>query len=200
MRVTAKMHISEDIVLELPSFSVSEIPCYSGIPLTAIFDQDKLPQALKAQAQIQFMPHATNIGSKYGVRDYHKQIHKSHFDVSNAVLANFSAQLMVRPPITTAIDFIQRLKQVYTYEVRLHFAKRATGAHTEITTISPSSIAMTAVKDGNVYHESIVGLWRNDIRMVGKEFECVTSLLPYAFTTHALERLWDRGALDGAIF
>lgn len=196
----AKIELSQDNGPEMPTYSVLDLPCYSGIPLTAQFDQDKLPQALKAQALIQFVPHDTDIGPKYGVQDYHKQIANTHFDVSNTILEKFSMQLLTRPPIGAAIDFVQRLKQVYTYEVRLHFAKRATGAHTEITTISPSSITMTAVKDDEIYQEKIVALWRNDIRLVGKDFGCVTSMLPYAFTNHALQRLWNRGALDGAIF
>lgn len=190
----------EDIYVDDKPYLISDVQCYSGVPPTALFDQDSLPNALKAQALIQFTSHDTNIGPKYGVRDYHRQIKRSHHDVINTVLDKSSVQLLLKPPISVAIDFIQKLKQVYTYEVRIHFSKRATGAHTEITTVSPSSITMTSVSDDQIFYEDVVTLWRNDISIIGKNFECVTSMLPYMFTNHALERLWSRAALDGAIF
>ena len=191
----------EDILRDIPVYQGPNSALLNAVPQSIFEDIDRLPKALQANARITFTPHGTDIGPKYGVKDYFRQISSTQIGKNAAclkiIMPSYSAK---RPTIGIMMNLLEDLQKRYVYEINVDSHKHHHRPHGEIVSLSPIALSMTVFKENDAYQEQVAMLTTEHIQIRRKDAEHINTMLPYGFTEHALKRLWERASLDGDTF
>ena len=191
----------DDLINSLEIYDGAQSDLMQGVPQSIFEDIERLPKALHARAKIIFTPHGANIGAKYGVKDYFRQISTTQIGQQSLCLKIIlDAQRAKALPINTMMRLLQELQKRYVYEINVDYQKHHHRPQGEIVTLAPIALNMTVFKEDETYQEQVAMLSTEHMQIRRKDAEHINTMLPYGFTEHALKRLWERASLNGDLF